>query len=108
MAFLFCTKNLQLHGIFRYNSECMAKSTNNNSAKVEVTFTLEEHPLTFAQKEAGKRFYSRLIARAQAQLQAEKENKEDIAKTEKAGWSAQVDRRKPPPASEDEKESPLH
>ena len=94
MAFLFRTKNIQLHSIFRCNNECMAKYTKNNSVKVEVTFSLEERPLTFAQKEAGKRLFSSLISRAQSQL------KEDIAIAEKAGRKAQAGRRKPTPASE--------
>ncbi len=71
---------------------------------VKVTFSLEERPLTFAQKEAGKRLFSRLIARAQAEMQSATK---DAAIEEKAGRSAQVDRREPPPASEDGKESPL-
>ncbi len=74
----------------------MAKSTKNNSVKVEVTFSLEERPLTFAQKEAGKRLFSSLISRARAQLQ------EDVAIAEKAERSAQADGRKPPPALKDE------
>jgi len=76
-------------------------SSRNNIENIKVTFTLEERPLTFAQKEAGKRLFLSLIARAQVQLQ------EDIAIKEKAGRSAQVDRREPPPVAEDEKESPL-
>jgi hypothetical protein len=79
----------------------MARSINNNSSVLKVTFSLEERSQTFAQKEAGKRLFSSLIARAQAKLD------EDIAIKEKAGKSAQVDRREPPPVAEDEKESPL-
>jgi hypothetical protein len=50
---------------------------------VKVTFSLEERPLTFAQKEAGKRLFSSLIARAQAEMQSQDEN---TAIEEKAGW----------------------
>jgi hypothetical protein len=74
----------------------MARSKSNITSEIKVTFTLEERPLTFAQKEAGKRLFSSLIARAQAQL------KEDIAIAEKTGRKAQADGRKPTPASEDE------
>jgi hypothetical protein len=71
----------------------MARIQKKTLQEIKVTFTLEERPLTFAQKEAGKRLFSSLIERAQAQL------KEDIAIAEKAERSAQVDRREPPPAS---------
>jgi hypothetical protein len=82
----------------------MARSINNNSSMVKVTFSLKERPLTFAQKEAGKHLFSSLIARAQAEMQSQDEN---TAIKEKAGWSAQVDRREPPPASDEGRESPL-
>jgi hypothetical protein len=74
----------------------MARIQKKTLQEIKVTFTLEERPLTFAQKEAGKRLFSSLIERAQAQL------KEDIAIEEKTGRSAQVGRRKPPPALKDE------
>jgi hypothetical protein len=73
----------------------MARSKSDNTSEIKVTFTLEERPLTFAQKEAGKRLFSRLIARAQSQL------REDVAIAEKAERSAQADGRKPPPALKD-------
>lgn len=63
----------------------MARSKNKTLQEIKVTFTLEERPLTFAQKEAGKRLFLNLISRAQTQLQ------EDIAIAEKAGRSAQAD-----------------
>ena len=63
----------------------MARSKNKQLQEIKVTFTLEERPPTFAQKEAGKRLFSSLISRAQTQLQ------EDIAIAEKAGRSAQAD-----------------
>jgi hypothetical protein len=63
----------------------MARNQGNRPSEIKVTFTLEERPPTFAQKEAGKRLFSSLISRAQAQLQ------EDIAIAEKAGRSAQAD-----------------
>jgi hypothetical protein len=72
----------------------MARSKNKPLQEIKVTFTLEERPLTFAQKEAGKRLFSSLISRAQTQLQ------EDIAIAEKAERKAQAGRRKPTPASE--------
>jgi hypothetical protein len=74
----------------------MARIQNKALKEIKVKFTLEERPLTFAQKEAGKRLFSSLISRAQAQIQ------EDIAIAEKAGRKAQAGRRKPTPASEDE------
>jgi len=63
----------------------MARNQGNRPSEIKVTFTLEERPPTFAQKEAGKRLFSSLISRAQTQLQ------EDIAIAEKAGRSAQAD-----------------
>jgi hypothetical protein len=50
----------------------------------EVTFSIELRPATCEQLDAGKRLFSRLIARAQA------------SKNERAE-SARADRRKPPP-----------
>jgi len=50
----------------------------------EVTFSIELRPATYEQLEAGKRLFSKLIARAQ---RAEAERAE----------SARADRRKPPP-----------
>jgi hypothetical protein len=63
----------------------MARIQSKPLQEIKVTFTLEERPLTFAQKEAGKRLFSSLISRAQDQLQ------EDIAIAEKAGRKAQAD-----------------
>jgi hypothetical protein len=84
----------------------MARSIRNNSSVVKVTFSLEERPLTFAQKEAGKRLFSSLIARAQAETQS---STKDTAIEEKAGrkTAAQADWREPPSVSDEENESPL-
>ena len=50
----------------------------------EVTFSIELRPATYEQLDAGKRLFSRLMARAQT------------AKNERVE-SARADRRKPPP-----------
>ena len=64
----------------------MARSGNSRAVQKtpEVTFSIELRPATYEQLEAGKRLFSRLIARAQA------------SKNERAE-SARADRRKPPP-----------
>ena len=64
----------------------MARSGNSRAVQKtpEVTFSIELRPATYEQLEAGKRLFSRLIARAQA------------SKNERAE-SARADRWKPPP-----------
>ena len=64
----------------------MARSGNSRAVQrtSEVTFSIELRPATSEQLEAGKRLFSRLIARAQT------------GKDERAE-SARADRRKPPP-----------
>lgn len=64
----------------------MARSGNSRAVQKtpEVTFSIELRPATSEQLEAGKRLFSRLIARAQT-------GKDVRAK------SARADRRKPPP-----------
>ena len=64
----------------------MARSVNHSVVQKTpgVTFSIELRPATSEQVEAGKRLFSRLMARAQA------------AKDERAR-SARADRRKPPP-----------
>jgi len=64
----------------------MARSGNSRAVQKtpEVTFNIEVRPATYEQREAGKRLFSRLVARAQT------------AKNERAE-SARADRRKPPP-----------
>jgi hypothetical protein len=74
----------------------MARSINNNSSVLKVTFTLK-NVAYFRTEEAGKRLFSGLIARAQAEMQLAAK---DAAIEGKAGGSAQVDRREPSPASE--------
>jgi translation initiation factor IF-3 len=54
----------------------MTNSRNKRKNQIKVTFTLEERELTSTQKEAGKRLFSRLIERAQAQIDRETANKE--------------------------------
>ena len=41
----------------------MAISKGNYQEKIKVTFSLEERPLTYAQKEAGRRLFKKLVAR---------------------------------------------
>lgn len=64
----------------------MARSGNSRAVQKtpEVTFSIELRPATYEQLDAGKRLFSRLIARAKS------------AKNERAE-SARADRRKPPP-----------
>ena len=64
----------------------MVRSGNSRAVQgtPEVTFSIELRPATSEQLDAGKRLFSRLIARAQA------------SKNERAE-SARADRRKPPP-----------
>ena len=64
----------------------MARSGNSRAVQKTpgVTFSIEVRPATSEQLDAGKRLFSRLVARAQP------------AKNERAE-SARADRRKPPP-----------
>ena len=64
----------------------MARSGNSRAVQKtpEVTFSIELRPATYEQLDAGKRLFSRLMARAQT------------AKNERAE-SARADWRKPPP-----------
>jgi len=64
----------------------MARSGNSKVVQKipEVTFSVEVRPATYEQLDAGKRLFSRLVARAQT------------GKNERAE-SARADRRKPPP-----------
>jgi len=64
----------------------MERSENSSAVQEtpEVTFSVEMRRATHEQVEAGKRLFSRLVARAQA------------SKNERAE-SARADRRKPPP-----------
>ena len=64
----------------------MARSENSGAVQEtsKVTFSIELRPATYEQPEAGKRLFSRLIARAQASKN-------------KRAEPARADRRKPPP-----------
>ena len=59
----------------------MARSGNSKAVQdmPEVTFSIEVRPATSTQLEAGKRLFSRLLARAQSSIQ--NESKEVDAKT---------------------------
>ncbi len=54
----------------------MTQSRDNRNKQPRVTFTLEERELTSAQKDAGEKLFSRLIERAQGQMEKETEIKE--------------------------------
>jgi hypothetical protein len=49
--------------------------------RTEVAFGIELRPATSAQLEAGKRLFSRLLARAQSSIEASKEQEKTDSKT---------------------------
>lgn len=75
----------------------MARPRNSKAAQEipEVTFSIEVRPATFAQLEAGRRLFGKLISRAQSQIEQEKSPK---AKSQAKGTrSAPGGTAKPPP-----------
>ena len=64
----------------------------------EVTFSIELRTATSEQLEAGKRLFSRLLAKAKSSVEARKESKLVGCKRERAR-SAPGGAAKPPPAS---------
>ena len=74
------------------NHQSMVRSGNSNKTSLkfpEVTFSLEVRLATPAQLEAGKKLFSRLLARAQTNI---------VLHKDKRARSARADRRKPSPA----------
>jgi len=62
----------------------MAGSRNSNKAYLkqpEIKFSIEIRPATSTQLEAGKRLFSRLLARAQSSLQTNNESKQVETRT---------------------------
>ncbi len=63
------------------NHQSMARPRNNNKTSLklpEVTFSLEARPVTPAQLEAGKRLFSRLLAKAQTNIESQKDTCQKI------------------------------
>lgn len=84
MAFSFVQKRYSHLALNPCNYQSMAGSGISDKASPkcpEVTFSIEIRPCTSTQLEAGKRLFSRLLARAQSSSQNDNESKHVDTKT---------------------------
>ena len=84
MAFSFVQKTYSHLALNPCNHKSMVGTGTSNKATLkrpEVTFSIEIRPSTSAQLEAGKRLFSRLLARAQSSTQTSSESKHVDTKT---------------------------